>query len=367
MARSRVGSLLVGLVLASVPTLEAAGADLPLERLNLPPGFAIEVFAEVPGARSLAVSEDGRTVYVGTRGDKVFAVTDPAMAGAPWAVTTFKSGLKVPNGVAVKDDDLFVAEQHRIIRIAPDGKTTVVLPPGVLPNKEEHGWRYAAFGPDGRLYVAVGVPCNICKPTGNQATIMRMKPNGSGRSIFAKGVRNSVGFDWHPGSRKMFFTDNGGDRLGDLIPPDELNHATKGGLHFGYPYLYGANVPYPKFANAKPPKGAVAPELELDAHAAALGIRFYRGSMFPDEYRHDALIAEHGSWNRTDPIGYRVMRVHFNGQGRATDKEVFIDGWLGSDGVAWGRVVDLAELPDGSVLISDDFAGVVYRVSYGGG
>jgi glucose/arabinose dehydrogenase len=340
----------------------AEGANLPLERLNLPPGFGIEVLAEVPGARSLAVSADGRTVYVGTRGTKVFAVTDPG--GGSWAVSEVLRDLKVPNGLALRDDSLFVVEQHRIIRLDPDGGVTVILPPGVLPDENEHGWRYAAFGPDDKLYVAVGAPCNICKVTGYQGTIVRMNPDGSGLGVFAKGVRNSVGFDWRPGSRVMFFTDNGGDRLGDLIPPDELNRAWRSGFHFGFPYVYGDNVPYPQFADEQPPRYALAPELEFDAHVAALGIRFYRGSMFPKEYRNDALVAQHGSWNRTDPIGYRVMRVHFNWQGRATGKEVFIDGWLGSDGEAWGRVADLAELPDGSLLISDDFAGVIYRVSY---
>jgi glucose/arabinose dehydrogenase len=366
MARRRVAHLVICVTLALVANLKPAGADLPLERLNLPPGFEIKVFAEVPGARSLVVSEDGRTVYVGTRGTKVFALLKPSATNTPWRVTTVKSGLNVPNGLAVRNGSLFVAEQHRIIRLDPDGNVTVVLPPGVLPDKQEHGWRYAAFGPDGKLYVAVGAPCNICKVTGYQGTIVRMNPDGSGLGIFAKGVRNSVGFDWHPVTRKMFFTDNGGDRLGDLIPPDELNYPWRNGFHFGFPYVYGDNVPYPQFDDEQPPRNAFAPVLEFDAHAAALGIRFYRGSMFPKEYRNDALVAQHGSWNRTDPLGYRVMRVIFNWKGMATDQEVFIDGWLGSDGKAWGRVVDLAELPDGSLLISDDFAGVIYRVTYGG-
>jgi len=367
MARRHVALLVICVALVLLSDAKTARAALPLERLNLPAGFEIEVFAEVPGARSLAVAADGRTVYVGTRGSRVFALRKPSAPGAPWQVTVLKSNLKVPNGLAIRNGNLFVAEQHRIIRIAPGGAVTVVLPPGVLPDKQEHGWRYAAFGPDGRLYVAVGAPCNICKLTGYQGTIIRMNPDGSGRDIFAKGVRNSLGFDWHPGSRKMFFTDNGGDRLGDRIPPDELNRPWRSGFHFGFPYVYGDNVPYPQFADEQPPRSMLAPELEFAAHVAALGIRFYRGAMFPKEYRHDALVAQHGSWNRTDPIGYRVMRVRFNWQGRATGKkQVFIDGWLGSDGKAWGRVVDLAELPDGSLLISDDFAGVIYRVTYGG-
>ena len=364
MARRHVALLLICAALALVLNPKAAGAALPLERLNLPAGFEIEVFAEVPGARSLAVAADGRTVYVGTRGSKVFALRKPSAAGAAWQVSVLKSNLKVPNGLAIRNGNLFVAEQHRIIRIDPGGAVTVVLPPGVLPDKQQHGWRYAAFGPDGRLYVAVGAPCNICKLTGYQGTIIRMNPDGSGLEIFAKGVRNSLGFDWHPPSGRMFFTDNGGDGLGDLIPPDELNFGRRRRMHFGFPYVYGDNVPYPQFAGQEPPEKVFGPMLEFEAHVAALGIHFYRGSMFLQDYRHDALVTQHGSWNRTDPVGYRVMRVHFNSIGKAVAKEVFIDGWLGSDGEAWGRVVDLAELPDGSLLISDDFAGVIYRVTY---
>jgi glucose/arabinose dehydrogenase len=303
MAQRLVASWVVCAALVLLSDAPSTRADLPLERLNLPAGFEIEVFAEVPGARSLAVSADGGTVYVGTRGSKVFAVTD--QGDRPWAVIEAKSGLKVPNGLAVTDDNLFVVEQHRIIRLDPGGGVTVVLPPGVLPDKQEHGWRYAAFGPDGRLYVAVGAPCNICKLTGYQGTIVRMNPDGSGFEVFAKGVRNSLGFDWHAPSGRMFFTDNGGDRLGDLIPPDELNYARRRRMHFGFPYVYGENLPYPQFADQEPPERVFGPMLEFEAHVAALGIHFYHGSMFPEEYRHDALVAQHGSWNRTDPVGYR--------------------------------------------------------------
>jgi glucose/arabinose dehydrogenase len=344
------------------------GAPEPrLERLNLPAGFAIEVFAKVPGARSLRVADDGAKIYVSTRDSEVFAVLDPERDGIANGVVTVASGLNDPNGIALgPDGSLFVAEQNRIIRLDDTGKVEVVVPPGVLPDFRHHGWRYAGFGPDGRLYVAIGAPCNICEVRGFEGTIIRLRPGGQDLEIFARGVRNSVGFDWQPTTGELFFTDNGGDFLGDLIPPDELNGAREPGLHFGYPYVYGQGIPYPQFADQSPRQPATPPALEFEAHVAALGIEFYRGSMFPDPYRGDAFVAEHGSWNRTEPIGYRVMRVRFDERGQPSGKEVFIDGWLQPDGHAWGRPVDLAELPDGSLLISDDYAGLIYRVTYRG-
>jgi glucose/arabinose dehydrogenase len=194
-----------------------------------------------------------------------------------------------------------------------------------------------------------------------------MNRDGHKLEIFARGVRNSVGFDWHPVTGEMFFTDNGGDDLGDLIPPDELNRAQEPDLHFGYPFVYGDGVPYPQLAGREPAVETIAPALAFEAHAAALGIRFYRGAMFPDEFRNDAFVAQHGSWNRTDPIGYRIMRVRFDDDGLPIGQEVFVDGWLGDDGQFWGRVVDIAGLPDGSLLVSDDFAGLIYRITYTGG
>jgi glucose/arabinose dehydrogenase len=259
---------------------------------------------------------------------------------------------------------LLIAEQHRVIRLDAAGRATIVVPPGVLPDQDHHGWRYAGLGPDGRLYLAVGAPCNICEVSSLEGTIVRLRPDGHELEVFARGVRNSVGFDWHPVTGELFFTDNGGDRLGDLIPPDELNHAPEPQLHFGFPYVYGANLPYPAFADQAAPQPTVPPALAFEAHAAALGIDFYRGSMFPDEYRGDALVAQHGSWNRSEPVGYRIMRVRFSPAGKPQGKWVFIDGWLGPDGSVAGRPVDLEELPDGSLLISDDYAGLVYRVTY---
>lgn len=348
--------------------LPDAGPPEPrLDRLRLPEGFAIELFAQVPGARSLAVAEDGARIYVGTRGHEVFAVLDPERDGRANEVVPLAGNLKVPNGIAAdRDGTLYVAEQHRIVRLAPTGAWQVVVPPGVLPDASLHGWRYAALGPDGRLYVTIGAPCNACETKGFEGTIVRLRPDGHELEIYARGVRHAQGLDWHPATGELFFTDPGADWLGDRIPPDEINRASEPYLHFGYPQRYGNDLPDPRFSLVglrQPTRPAV---LDLPPHAGALGLRFYRGAMFPDGYRHDAFIAQHGSWNLPDPVGYRVMRIHFDHAGRPLSQEVFIDGWLGRDGRFWGRPVDLAELPDGSLLLSDDFAGLIYRITYAG-
>ena len=319
----------------------------------------------MPGARSLRVAEDGARIYVSTRDSEVYAILDPERDGIANAVVAVAGGLKVPNGLALTADGaLLIVEQHRILRLDGGGPAEVVVPPGVLPDHSAHGWRYAGLGPDGRLYVALGAPCNVCRPKSFEGTIIRLRPDGHELEIFARGIRNSVGFDWNPVTGEMFFTDNGADQLGDDIPPDELNRASEPDLHFGFPYVYGDNIPYPQFEGREPPQATTPPALAFEAHVAALGIDFYEGRMFPAEYRNDAFVAEHGSWNRTEPIGYRIMRVRFSPAGRPQGKWVFIDGWLAPDGSVSGRPVDLEELPDGSLLISDDHAGLVYRVTY---
>jgi glucose/arabinose dehydrogenase len=239
----------IGLILALCLTAcqgatQQAAPEPRLERLNLPAGFAIAVFAKVPGARSLRVADDGARIYASTRGSEIFAVLDPERDGIANGVVKVAGGLNVPNGIALADDGaLFVAEQDRIIRLDGSGRVEVVVPPGVLPDFRQHGWRYAGFGPDGRLYVAIGAPCNICEVRGFEGTIIRLRPDGQDLEVFARGVRNSVGFDWQPTTGELFFTDNGGDFLGDLVPPDELNGARQPGLHFGYPYVYGRGIP----------------------------------------------------------------------------------------------------------------------------
>jgi glucose/arabinose dehydrogenase len=345
----------------------AALAELPLERIKLPPGFEISVFAsEVPEARSLALGASG-VLFVGTRASSVYAVRYEGAKAT--RVTTVASGLNMPNGVAVRDGALYVAEVSRILRFDDIEKRLADPPrPRVVtdrfPRETHHGWKFIRFGPDGWLYVPVGAPCNICEPDpARYALISRIRPDGSGYEVFASGVRNSVGFDWDPRTRELWFTDNGRDLLGDDLPSDELNHAPKAGLHFGYPYCHQGDTPDPGFGKHRCAEFA-PPAVKLGPHVAALGMRFYTGTQFPPEYRNNIFVAEHGSWNRSRKIGYRIARVVVEG-GRAVKHEVFAEGWLQGES-AWGRPVDLELLPDGSLLVSDDRAGVIYRIAYKG-
>jgi glucose/arabinose dehydrogenase len=274
----------------------------------------------------------------------------------------------MPNGVAWYDGDLYVAEVSRIVKFAGIEKNLENLgPPQVvyagLPKESHHGWKFIRFGPDGLLYVPVGAPCNICEPGDPYAAILRLRPDGTGLEVFARGVRNTVGFDWQPGTGVLWFTDNGRDWLGDDQPADELNRAPRAGMHFGYPYRHASGVRDPDFGDKLPPQLIVTPPvLELGAHVAPLGMRFYQGAMFPEKYRGRIFIAEHGSWNRSRKVGYRLVSVFVEGD-RALDQEVFAQGWLQGE-KAWGRPVDLLVMPDGSLLISDDRVGAVYRISY---
>jgi len=343
----------------------AAAPDLSVVRL--PPGFQIETWvAEVPNARSMALGDKG-TVFVGTRsGGKVYAVRN--VAGGEREVVTLASGLNMPNGVAFRDGDLYVAEIHRIVRY-DDIESKLAAPPGPvqiaqLPTERHHGWRYLGFGPDGKLYVPVGAPCNVCDREGF-ATIERMQPDGSGREVVARGVRNSVGFTWHPRTRELWFTDNGRDLLGDDVPSDELNRLAKPGAHFGFPFCHAGSVVDPEFGKAGKCAQAVAPARKLGPHVASLGLKFYTGSQFPKEYRGQMFIAEHGSWNRSAPIGYRITHVRLDGN-RVVSYEPFATGWLGADGKPSGRPVDLLVLDDGSMLVSDDMVGAIYRITWRG-
>jgi glucose/arabinose dehydrogenase len=232
-----------------------------------------------------------------------------------------------------------------------------------FPRDRHHGWKFIRFGPDGMLYIPVGAPCNVCEPEDERyATIMRMQPDGTGLEIIAHGVRNTVGFDWHPVTNELWFTDNGRDWLGDDLPPDELNRAPQNGLHFGFPYCHGGRIPDPKFGKKRKCDEFVPPVAELGPHVASLGMRFYTGKMFPNAYRNQVFIAEHGSWNRSVPIGYRITVVRIQ-DNRAVSYDVFADGWL-QRGRVWGRPVDVLVTPDGALLVSDDRAGAIYRISY---
>lgn len=342
---------------------------LPLERITLPPGFTITVFAEnVPNARQMALGPNG-TLFVGTRtAGNVYAVRDANHDNKADEVVTIARGLNMPSGVAVHDGALYVAEVSRVTRYDHIEATLKAPPKPALvsdsfPSDRHHGWKFIAFGPDGLLYVPVGAPCNICEPDTRHGNIMRMKPDGAGLEVFASGVRNSVGFDWDPQTKELWFTDNGRDLLGDDVPPDELNHAPTSGLHFGYPYCHGGDMADPAYGRARKCREFAPPAMKLGPHVAAIGMRFYTGAMFPAPYRNQIFIAEHGSWNRTQPIGYRVMLVRVEG-GKAVKYEPFAEGWLqGSD--AWGRPADVLVMPDGALLVSDDDAGVIYRIAYG--
>jgi glucose/arabinose dehydrogenase len=298
----------------------------------------------------------------------VYAVLDRKKQNRADQVITIALGLNVPNGVAFRNGSLYVAEVNRVLRYdnIDDRLHNPPLPVVVndsFPTDNHHGWKFIRFGPDGKLYVPVGAPCNICeRKDPRYATIMRMNPDGSGLEIFASGIRNTVGFDWNPLTRELWFTDNGRDWMGDNLPPDELNCAPKKGLNFGFPYCHGTKIPDPQFGTKQSCKEFVPPAMELGPHVASLGMRFYTGAMFPPEYKNQILIAEHGSWNRSVPIGYRVTLVRLQNN-RAVKYEVFAEGWLqGSQ--AWGRPVDVLVMPDGALLVSDDKAGAIYRISY---
>jgi len=333
------------------------------ESIELPPGFSIEEYASVPNARSMALGERG-TVFVSNRsGNSIFAISN-----SDGGVNAFEllDDLETPNGIAIFDGDLYVAETSRVTRYR-DIEANLDEPPAAevldidLPSESWHGWRYIGFGPDDKLYIAVGAPCNICDKEG-YANIIRMNPDGSMREVYAHGVRNSVGFTWHPLSGELWFTDNGRDMLGDDIPPDELNNATEPGQHFGYPYCHAGEIIDPKLGAGKICSDYRGPAQKLGAHVAALGLKFYTGSMFPESYHGQVFIAEHGSWNRSKKSGYRLTVVKFI-DGVATSYQPFATGWLRGQEVS-GRPVDLLILKDGSMLVSDDQSGKIYRITY---
>lgn len=348
----------------------SAEVEKNLSKLKMPPGFKVEVYADVPGARQLALGTNGN-VYVGTRDKYVYAVVDKNKDHKADQVVTILDDLNVGNGVAMYKGNLYVAEQNRITRYAaPDFDLNLPFKQmreviyDKLPNKFHHGWRYMTFGPDEKLYVTVGAPCNICNPEGIEASIIRMNFDGSNVETYAKGVRNSVGMDFQPGTNILHFTDNGVDMMGNDIPHDEFNAAPEKGMHFGFPFYGGGNAQQKEWINKSAPKDVVFPITEFQAHSANLGFKFYTGKQFPLEYQGNAIVAQHGSWNRDKPVGYQLMRVKFDDKHQAKSSEVFIDGWL-NNGEVWGRPTDVLQMPDGSLLISDDYNGVIYRVSYG--
>ncbi len=360
-----------------LPTIVACVAGLlamtsqafdPATDIRLPAGFRIEQLVEVPNARAMVWGEQG-TLFVGTMTKgMVYAVTGLA-SGAP-RVVEIGSKLKMPTGVAFRDGALYVAERKRLIRYngieaALDNPPEPEVLLDGMPGKGLHSWKYIAFGADGKLYMTIGSPCNVCNEP-EQGVIVRMNPDGSGREVVARGIRNSVGFDWHPQTGELWFTDNNRDRMGDDLPPGELNRVAKEGAHFGFPFCHGAAIaePEPEFAALGSCADAVPPAQELGPHVAPLGVHIYAGTQFPAQYRGQAFIAEHGSWDRSSKIGYRVSLVRLSGDGkRALGYEVFADGWLQGEEFS-GRPVALLPAPDGSLLLSDDSRGAIYRISY---
>ena len=348
------------LLLAVLPSLALASID----DVELPSGFTIEEYADVPNARSLALGDNGTLFVSNRKGRSVYAVVENT-DGSTRTIELLR-GMSTPNGIAFHKGDLYVAEINRVYRYADIEENLESVPQAEvldidLPSDRHHGWRYIGFGPDDKLYISIGAPCNVCDEFG-YAQIIRMNADGSSRETFASGIRNSVGFTWHPTSDELWFTDNGRDMLGDDMPPCELNHAPRAGLHFGFPYCHGGDIPDPRFGKGRDCGDYRPPVQKLGPHVAPLGVKFYTGDMFPAEYRNQVFIAEHGSWNRSRKIGYRVTLVRLDGN-RAVSYETFASGWLQGQSVT-GRPVDLIVKEDGSLLVSDDLAGKIYRISY---
>ncbi len=349
------------------PPLPTAPDKLPLAKLKLPSGFNIEVYAAgMANARSLAVGDKG-TVFVGSRlVDKVYAIVNK---DGKREVKVLASGLYRPNGVAFHNGTLYIAELSKISKIEHvedvlDNPPKPIVIYDNLPRDEAHGWKFIAIGPDNRLYVPVGQPGNNVLHDDAHGQIRRINLDGSGAEVVAFGVRNSVGFDWNPENKQMYFTDNGRDWMSEDVPQDELNRITKVGEDFGAPYCYQGDIPDPEFgwghscSEFTPPVGLMGP------HAAALGFRFYTGNMFPRSYRNAIILARHGSWNRSKKFGGDVVVVRLDKEGKVKSIEPMITGFLENNNYL-GRPVDVALLKDGSILVSDDYNGAVYRVSYG--
>ena len=367
----KYANVLAGLFLLTSGLALSANAPLAvLQQLHVPDGFKISLFADnVPNARTLALGDNG-IVYVGTRQEgSVYALQDTNQDGISDKRYTLGKNLHLPNGVAYKNGALYVAEVNRIIRF--DNITTQLDNPpqpkviyDQLPKDEHHGWKYLRFGPDNKLYTAVGAPCNICEP--QQAiygSLLRLNADGSDVEILAHGIRNTVGFDWRPTTGQLFFTENGRDYLGDDVPPDELNQWSTKGQHFGFPYCHAGDIADPEFGGTKRCEQFVAPAWKFNAHMAPLGMRFYTGSQFPAQYKNQLFVAQHGSWNRSKAHGYRVVSLAFK-QGKPSSETVFVDGWLTDKGEVLGRPTDILQLPDDSLLIADDTLGVIYKVEY---
>jgi glucose/arabinose dehydrogenase len=351
------------------PPVAAALEKLPVDKLKVPAGFKVEVYANgLANARSLARGTDG-TIFVGSRlVGRVYAITEK---DGKRTVKTIAEKLHRPNGVAFKDGALFVAELSRVLRY-DDIEKKLDNPPEPkviyedLPKDEPHGWKFIGIGPDNKLYVPIGAPCNICEPPATHAQIRRINLDGSGAEVVARGVRNTVGFDWQPGTGNLWFTDNGRDWLSESVPNDELNRVTKPGQEsFGFPYCHQGDLLDIEHGWGKSCAEFTPPAAKMGPHSAALGMRFYTGAMFPAQYKNAIFVARHGSWNKTARVGGDIQVVTLNVDGSVAKTEDFLTGFL-QDNVYVGRPVDLLVMPDGALLVSDDYNGAVYRISYGG-
>ena len=346
-----------------------AASEMKLDKIKLPPGFKIELWAEgMPNARSIAVGAKG-TVFVGTRlVDAVYAITEK---DGKREVKTILKGLYRPNGIAFHNGSLYVAELSRILRydniedkLDNPGQPTVVF--DALPKDEPHGWKYLTVGPDGWLYFNIGAPCNACVPPDTHAAIVRVDPKNGVMETVAKGVRNSVGMAFHPNTKELWFTNHGRDWMGEDLPHDTLHrlaNSARKSAHFGYPYCHQGDFLDPELGKGRSCSEFTPPALKLGPHIAPLGMRFYTGKMFPAEYRNRIIIANHGSWNKTQKIGFNLMQVTLDAQGKAVKYEPFAEGWADGNNY-WGRPVDVQVMSDGALLVSDDVAGAVYRISY---
>jgi glucose/arabinose dehydrogenase len=352
------------------PALTAKpAADIMLDKIKLPPGFSIELWAQgLPNARSITLGSKG-TVFVGTRlRDSVYAVVE---ADGKRQVKTILKGLYRPNGVAFHNGALYVAELSRILRYDNiedylDNPPKPVIVFDALPKDETHGWKYLTVGPDGGIYFNIGAPCNSCVPLDTHAQIVRVDPASGVLETVVKGVRNSVGMAFHPVTKELWFTHHGRDWLGEDLPNDTLHRVTRKGAHFGYPYCHQGDTLDPELGKGRSCNEFAPPALKLGAHIAPMGLRFYNGKMFPAEYRNRIILATHGSWNKTSKIGFSLMQVTLDAAGRATKYEPFAEGWADGSGGNnyWGRPVDVQVMPDGALLVSDDVAGALYRISY---
>lgn len=354
-------SLIIGL------TLSAPSTALPLDRLKLTEGYQLSVVAEVNNARQMALGEPG-SLFVGSRrAGKVYRLHDTDGDGVYEQRDILLRGLNMPSGIAYRNGDLYIAAVNQILRlnnadrVTPQAANTELIT-DQLPDISHHGWKYLKFGPDGDLYFNLGAPCNICLSDDPRfASIMKLNVSTNAQAVVAHGVRNSVGFAWHPDTQELWFSDNGRDNLGDDRPDDELNRLTAFGQHFGYPFIHAGDIPDPNLYQQQSFSAFQPPVLKLGAHVAPLGLTFYQGDQFPDSDQNTLFIAQHGSWNRSEKVGYRVIKVDTSVT--PPTQQVFIEGWLKGER-AWGRPVDVLTDRDGSLLISDDAAGVIYRVEY---